>query len=213
MLKKGYLVFEFIILFFGVPLFIYFEPRLIHPSVFILPILIGVFLYLKRVPDFKFSDLIRWKIKRRKLFFHLTIVLIVTLMMWLVVYIFDRENLLNLPKANFRIWLILCILYPVFSAYGQEIIYKTFIYYRYRLIFRTNVLFILASSISFSFVHIVYFSYVSIILTFLLGLYLAKTWLKTRSVLLTTLLHGLFGDIVFTIGLGGYFWLDISKFL
>jgi membrane protease YdiL (CAAX protease family) len=129
------------------------------------------------------------------------------------IYIFDRENLFNLTKASMLMWVMMCIFYPIFSAYGQEIIYRTFLYHSYKLVFNKDVLFILASSISFSFVHIVYYSHISIILTLLLGLYLAVTFLKTKSVLFTSILHGIFGNLIFTIGLGSYFWLDMEKWL
>ena len=67
--------------------------------------------------------------------------------------------------------------------------------------------------ITFSFAHIIYFSWISIILTLLAGLYFAYEYIRTRSVLFTSVLHGILGDVVFTIGLGHYFWLDMSNYL
>lgn len=45
--------------------------------------------------------------------------------------------------------------------------------------------------------------------TFIGGVYLAGIYWQTRSVLFTTLLHGVLGIMVFGVGLGQYFWLDI----
>ncbi len=212
-IKKILLTAEFILLFFGVPLFMYLGTDIIHPSAIILPVLAAIFIYLKRLPGFRFRELIQFKIKRTELLKHGIIVIITSGVMLLTVYLFDRENLFNLPKANPRIFLFMCFFYPVFSVYGQEIVYRVFIFYRYREVFKSDLLLIFAAGVAFSFAHIIYFSSVSIILTFLLGLYLTATYIKTKSVLLTSVLHGVLGDIVFMSGLGGYFWLDMYKWM
>lgn len=204
---------EFILLFFGIPLLIYFDPDFIYPSAFVLPVLVGIFLYLRKIPEFSFRELIQIKLSKKEILKHGLIILITSVVLFLAVYFFDRENLFNLPKGNLLIWIGLCTFYPLFSAYGQEIIYRVFLYYRYRSIFKSKLMFVLASSITFSFVHIVYYSHISIILTLLLGAYLAVTYLKTKSVLFTSILHGIFGDLIFTIGLGSYFWLDMTEWM
>ena len=208
-----YCFIEYLLLFFGVPLYIYFDPEFIHPSAVVLPVLVVIFIYLYRLPDFKFRELVQFKINKKIILKHLVIFAIISSLLILIIFIFDRENLFNLPRANPQIWIMLCIFYPLFSAYGQEIIYRTFIFYRYRRIFKSKLTFVLASSIAFSFVHIVYYSHISIILTFILGLYLTYTYLKTKSVLFSSILHGIYGDLVFTIGLGSYFWLDMHRWM
>jgi membrane protease YdiL (CAAX protease family) len=125
------------------------------------------------------------------------------------VFFFERGNLFNLPRSHPWIFLALCILYPVFSAFGQEIIYRTFLYKRYTLLFRKKWHFMLISGVTFSFLHIVYYDPVSMILTFAGGLYFAQVYLQTRSVLFCSVMHGLMGMIVFGVGLGQYFWLDM----
>jgi membrane protease YdiL (CAAX protease family) len=211
--KKTLRYIEFFVLFFGVPLFIFFGKSLKYPSSIVLPILIAIFIYLKRVPDFSFKDLIRWKISGKEFIKQVIIILATSLVLFLSVWFFYRDHLFNLPKANLWIWGFMCIFYPLFSAYGQEIIYRVFLYYRYRMIFKTKTLFTVASGVAFSFVHIVYYSPISLILTLLLGVYLAATYYKTKSVLLTSFIHGFLGDMIFTVGLGGFFWLNMETFL
>ena len=212
-LKTIWLAFEFVLLFFGVPLYIYFDPKLIYPSVLVLPILVGIFIYLKRLPNFRFKDLIKLKIPKKEFTLHLLVAVVTAVIMLIIIYLFDHDNLFNLLKAKPLLLLMLCTFYPVFSAYGQEIIYRTFLFYRYRKLFKTDVLIVLASSVAFSFVHIVYYSHVSILLTLILGLYLAKIYLKTQSVLFAAILHGIYGDLVFIVGLGHYFWLDMFEWM
>jgi hypothetical protein len=69
--------------------------------------------------------------------------------------------------------------------------------------------FVVASAVSFSFLHIVYYDPVSMILTLIGGLYFARNYQLTRSVLYTSVLHGVYGILIFAVGLGQYFWLDM----
>jgi membrane protease YdiL (CAAX protease family) len=103
----------------------------------------------------------------------------------------------------------MCFFYPVFSAFGQEVIYRTFLFRRYELIFPRGLQVLAVSGISFSFMHIVYYDPVSMILTFIGGLYFARLYQLTRSVLFCSVMHGLFGIMFFGLGMGQYFWLDM----
>jgi len=211
--KRIVLGIEFLILFIGVPLFIVFGTGIIHPTMLILPLLLVIFLLLRFTTPFRFRELIAFQIPRKRLWRNGLLVFLISVALLSGVLLFDPGDLFNLPRGNPRIWIFLLIFYPLFSAYGQEIIYRTFLFHRYRMLFGSDLGLILASGIAFSFVHIIYFSWISIILTLLAGLYFAYEYSKTRSVLFTSLLHGFLGDVVFTVGLGQFFWLDMSRFL
>lgn len=200
---------EFLVLFFGIPLLIYMDRDFIHPSIIILPVLLFIFLILLRTTDFRFRELLRWKITKGAIRRNGIIIMGCLVLMLLYVILFERANLFNLPLSNPWIYIAMCVLYPVFSAFGQEIIYRTFLYRRYQMLFPGRWMFILASGITFSFLHIVYYDPVSMILTFIGGLYFAREYLLTRSVLFTAVLHGILGIVVFGVGLGQYFWLDM----
>ncbi len=200
---------EFLLLFFGIPLLIYFDKDFIHPSMLIIPLLVFIFIVMKRTTSFAWKELVRWKISSRLLWRHGLIVLITFLVMLASVYLFDRENLFNLIRTHPIIFLALAILYPVFSAFGQEVIYRTFLFRRYRLLFPRDWHFVLVSGLTFSFMHIVYYDPLSMILTLIGGLYFATVYIQTRSVLFSSVLHGCMGTIVFAVGLGQYFWLDM----
>ena len=172
--KQAWRLLEFVLLFFGIPVWIYLDRDFIHPSIIILPVLLFIFLLLKRNPEFQWRELIRWSIPRRVLLINGWIVLLSALLVLAYVSFFDRENLFNLPRANPWIYLAMCLFYPVFSAYGQEIIYRTFLARRYSGLFQKSWLFLLASAVTFSFMHIVYYNPVSMILTYVGGLYLAQ---------------------------------------
>lgn len=212
-MSKGriYLVIEFVLLFFGIPTWIYLDQDFIHPSIIILPVLAFIFILLRRNSDFKWSELITWKISRKVLYANALLIVLAALLMLGYVYYFDREDLFNLPRANIWIYLGMCLFYPVFSAFGQEIIYRTFLSRRYAVILPRAWQFVLASALTFSFMHIVYYNPISLILTFIGGVYFAVNYRITRSVLFTSVLHGIFGILMFGVGLGQYFWLDMPR--
>lgn len=209
MRRKILYLLEFVFLFFGIPLLIYFDEDFIHPSMIILPALVFIFLILRYTTDFRFRELIYWNIPKAVLLRNGWIVLVCFILMLGYVMVFEPENLFNLPGSHPWIFVAMCIFYPVFSAFGQEIIYRTFLSRRYGTLFPKSWHFMLASGITFSFLHIVYYDPVSMILTLIGGIYFARVYQQTRSVLFSAVLHGLMGIIVFGVGLGQYFWLDM----
>jgi membrane protease YdiL (CAAX protease family) len=206
---RMWLAIEFVLLFFGIPTWIYLDQDFIHPSIIILPVLVFIYILLRRSSDFKWSELIRWQVSRKLLYANAIIIVLAALLMLGYVYFFEPENLFNLPRANIWLYLGLCLFYPVFSAFGQEIIYRTFLSKRYSRILPGGWQFVVASALTFSFMHIVYYNPVSLILTFIGGIYFAMNYRITRSVLFTSILHGIFGIMMFGVGLGQYFWLDM----
>jgi membrane protease YdiL (CAAX protease family) len=207
--NKGLLAVEFVILFFGIPLFIFLDKGLIHPSILVLPVLIFIFILLRRTTDFQWRELVRWGIPGSVLAKNGLIVLATFLLMLGYMLLFDRGHLFDLPRSHPWIFLALSLFYPVFSAFGQEVIYRTFLFRRYGSLFGSPWLTTLFSGITFSFLHIVYYDPVSMIITFVGGIYFAGVYRQTRSVLFTAVLHGVMGVLLFGIGLGRYFWLDM----
>ncbi len=184
-----------------------------HPSSILLPLVLLVFAILHFSTGFRWKELWYFPIKRNTLFKHLGIAVMVSAIMIAWVYLFDRSNLFNLPFGNWKIWLILSTFYPIFSASLQEIIFRTFFFRRYEKLMENECLIILLSAVAFSFAHIFYFHIVSLLLTFILGLYLGWIYARMRSVLFTAILHSIYGNMVFTIGMGQYFWLDMFKWI
>jgi membrane protease YdiL (CAAX protease family) len=148
-------------------------------------------------------------VSRKMLYTNAILIVLAALLMLGYVFFFEPESLFNLPRVNIWLYLGLCLFYPVFSAFGQEIIYRTFLSKRYSLILPRGWQFVFASALTFSFMHIVYYNPVSLILTFIGGIYFAVNYRITRSVLFTSILHGIFGIMMFGVGLGQYFWLDM----
>ena len=209
--NKFYLVTEFILLFYGVPLSLLWFGDILHPSTVLLPFLLLIFFLLRFRTGFHFGELLYWQISKTMLWKNLVILIATAVIIIGFVWIYSPEELFNLPKANVGLWLGLCAFYPPVSGFAQEVIFRTFIYRRYKSIFRHSHNYKLASAASFSFAHILYYHPISMIFSFALGIYLADQYLRTGSVLFTAVLHGILGIMAFSFGLGEYFWLDMKS--
>ena len=62
------------------------------------------------------------------------------------------------------------------------------------------------SSLIFCFAHIFVLNWVAPFLGFFGGIIFARTYSKTRSLLLVSIEHALYGNTLFLLGLGWFFW-------
>lgn len=120
------------------------------------------------------------------------------------------EHILRFPRTRPLIWCLVMLLYPILSAYPQELIYRSCFYVRYAQLFPSPRAMIIASSIAFAWLHIVFWNLPSLVLSFLGGVLLSHTYWRTRSTLAVSIEHAVYGCLVFTLGVGRYFYLPIG---
>jgi membrane protease YdiL (CAAX protease family) len=110
------------------------------------------------------------------------------------------------PRERPVLWLLVLLLYPLVSALAQEVIFRVFLFHRYRSLFPDPRLMVLISASAFALAHLQLRNLPATVLSFLGGLLFANTFGTTRSLPMVTLEHGLWGDWIFTLGLGVYFY-------
>lgn len=120
--------------------------------------------------------------------------------------LYDPQRLFYLPQEKPTLLPYLLIMYPLLSALPQEFIFCTFFFDRYKAFFTTQTKMILASAIVFAFAHVLFINPVAPIISFFGGLIFASTYAKTKSLALVTIEHGLYGNVLFIVGLGWYFY-------
>src|SRR5262249_60664800 len=96
--------------------------------------------------------------------------------------------------------------YPLFSVYPQELLFRAYFFRRYQGLFGTGAGLIAAAALAFSFVHIIFGNWISVALTLIGGVLFGMTYRQSGSLLLTSIEHAVFGNFLFTIGLGEYFY-------
>lgn len=121
------------------------------------------------------------------------------------------ERFLAMPRENTTLWLLVCLAYPLLSVYPQNIIYRAFIMHRYRGVFGTEEGLVWASALAFSFAHVVFHNVAAIVLTLAGGLIFARTYLRSRSLLLVSIEHALYGLLIYTVGLGHTLFLPVLR--
>jgi hypothetical protein len=122
------------------------------------------------------------------------------------VVVFETDLLLSFPRYHTVLWAMVMIIYPVYSVFPQGIIHRAFLFHRYRMLFQ-GWLMIVASAAAFSYMHIFFKNPLALLLTLAGGILFAKTYKDTDSLVISLIEHALYGNYLFTIGLGRYLYL------
>ncbi|HYA86536.1 MAG TPA: CPBP family intramembrane glutamic endopeptidase [Nitrospirota bacterium] len=104
------------------------------------------------------------------------------------------------------LWMRIMIAYPVLSVVPQEIIYRAFFFHRYGSLLAHENISIVANAVLFAFAHILFRNWIAIVGSFVASLLWAMTYVRSRSLLVVSIEHALYGNIVFTLGIGHYFY-------
>jgi len=111
-----------------------------------------------------------------------------------------------LARERPLLWVAVLLCYPILSALPQELIFRVFFFHRYRVLFPAVWQRSLLSAAVFALSHLVLGNWVAPLLSLAGGLLFAYTYAKTGSLALVALEHGLWGNWLFTLGLGAYFY-------
>jgi membrane protease YdiL (CAAX protease family) len=148
---------------------------------------------------FAIAPNLNWKQFWRRTFLKFVgIAFLTTLYVWLV----DKENLFEVVINKPKMWVIILFVYSLLSVYPQELLYRTFFFQRYQVLFPNEKLFLFLNAIVFSLGHIFFKNALVIVLTFLGGMLFALTFKKTKSTLLVSIEHAIYGCWLFTVGMG-----------
>jgi membrane protease YdiL (CAAX protease family) len=205
-LYKIFLALECVVIFIGIPLVFYFE-LVSFPKIPVLVIVTAFcVIVLLRDPSFKREQFWKNNEIRTPLQPILLRFLPLSLLLTLLVTLVDPSMLFIFLRRRPIIWLIVMLLYPLLSAYPQELIYRAFFFHRYKPLISNERVMIYTSACVFAFLHIMYDNILALILTLLGGYLFSTTYHKTHSLLITSIEHALYGNLIFTIGLGSYFF-------
>ncbi|MBK1668715.1 hypothetical protein CKO28_11815 [Rhodovibrio sodomensis] len=123
-----------------------------------------------------------------------------------LVFALIPQRVLGLPRYMPQTWALVMVFYPLVSVLGQELLFRPLFFRRYGDLFTGPVTLVIANAGAFSLTHAFYQNWVALTLTFLGGLVFAEAYRRTRSFPLVFLLHTFAGQLIFTSGLGVYFY-------
>ncbi len=163
--------------------------------------LVYIVFILKRVERISFRPkrAMDWKGFWKRILVTGIVVVIVTTT---YVLLEDAAALFFVLINNPFLFITILFVYTILSVWPQEVIYRTFFFRRYESLFRSKSLFVFVNAVVFSLAHIFFKNTLVIILTFLGGLLFALTYLKFRSTTLVSIEHAIYGNWLFTVGMG-----------
>jgi membrane protease YdiL (CAAX protease family) len=123
-----------------------------------------------------------------------------------LVLLLRPSALFAMPTREPGLWLAGLVLYPLLSAWPQEVVFRLFFFHRYEPLLGAGGTMLAANAVAFGFLHVIYQSPVATLLSLPAGLLLGLTWRRTGRLGPVWLEHSIYGLLLFTLGLGGYFF-------
>lgn len=200
---------ELIFLFIAVPLLYFFDLIPFHKAIPLLSVFLILLFVLLRDQSFNRKKMgtngyREWKPLLMRF-------LIFAIVSTIIVKIISPSFWFILPREKLFLWLLIMFFYPLWSAYPQEFIYRTWFFHRYRSLISDERLFFLLNAALFSFSHIIFRNWLAIVLTFFGGLMFVYTYRKSNSLIVVFTEHMLYGNFIFTVGIGQYFYLPMTS--
>lgn len=114
--------------------------------------------------------------------------------------------LFSFMSSHPKFWLAVMFAYPALSVVPQGVIYRAFFRERYAALFPNPAARTLVAAACFSFCHVFFLNAWALLLTFVGGVLFWRTCERSGSLLLSNIEHAIYGDLVFTIGYGGFLY-------
>lgn len=196
-----FLLVEFFILFIVLPVSFAFSYPILIKGILALLGFVYILVVLFRFEKLPFmpKEALDWQRFWKRV---ATIFLIVVVVTAIFVYISDPDKLFFVPRNNLGLYVIILFIYTFLSVWPQEVIYRTFFFQRYERLVQNRFLFIFLNGILFSLAHIFFRNTLVLILTFTGGILFAITYRRFRSTVLVSIEHAIYGNWLFTVGMG-----------
>jgi hypothetical protein len=124
---------------------------------------------------------------------------------------YHPQLFLEFPRNRPDVYQRIMLLYPLMSVIAQELVYRTFFFHRYGVLFgKAWWLAIVLNGILFGLGHVVIGTPLAIYGCMAVGVLFAWRYAVTRSFWAVFIEHTLWGWLVFTVGLGRYFFTGVG---
>lgn len=173
------------------------------------PVLVGLAglsaLLLWATPGFRFRELVEGPVLREWRLI-LGFAVLVALACTAIALVLVPGRFLDLPLNRPGLWLAIMLAYPIASVLPQELIFRPLFFRRYGALFPNVGTAVAANAVAFGLGHLFFLNWLTISMTAVGGAVFAWAYMRHRSFLLACVLHAVAGQIVFTAGLGIFFY-------
>lgn len=118
----------------------------------------------------------------------------------------SEVELFGFPRERTRLWAIVMVGYPFLSVYPQELFFRTLLFHRYAALFRSTPVQVAASAVTFCIAHLFFDHWLAPVMCLGGGFLFARTYARSRSTLACSVEHAIWGDLIWTIGFGRFFY-------
>lgn len=206
MISRTALVAEFLLLFVALPLGYRFKPFPfpIIPALWLLT----AYCLILLLRDPSFDRKLLWNTSVLRQVWQQIVVLFVVLaaLIAAAIFLLRPEWAFNLVRHTPLFWALVMALYPVLSVYPQGIVFRSFLFHRYRSLFANPVTMTIVSALAFSYAHIVFRNVIAVSFTLVGGVIFAWRYRGSKSLFVSSFEHALYGCWMFTVGLGDFFY-------
>ncbi|ODT60552.1 MULTISPECIES: CPBP family glutamic-type intramembrane protease [Paracoccus] len=133
------------------------------------------------------------------------IALATALASWVILTLTRPEALFGIIRNRPEFLLVIWTFYPILSALPQELIFRPLFFHRYGAILPQGRAAIALNAAIFSFAHLMFWSWIVAIMTFIGGWIFARAYLR-HGFPAAFVLHAVAGNILFAMGMGLYFY-------
>lgn len=200
--NKLALLTEFVLVYLLIPLLIFFKVIVLSKMVILFLFAIIALLLLCLDQNFDKKTFLQLRCRKNHLLmiiwrFGLSSAGILSLIL-----IFSPGSFSQVPFNKPLTWVAFSIWYLLMSVIPQELLFRAYLFHRYRFLFKGKLPLIVISTLTFAFSHIVYGNYFALGLTLIGGYFFSVTYQKSRSLLITVAEHLMYGMLIFLSGVG-----------
>ncbi len=199
--KRSFIITELILLFFVVPTILFLDIYPILKLGSVLTAVTYVIITSRKNKLTSFKSLLSFSLKEqwKTLLITATLVLSSSLVF---IYLWHPEDLFIVVKKNPTLWVIILFVYAFLSVIPQELLYRTYFFTRYKNLFKNPNHLLIINILVFPLAHVFLKSWLVLLVTLIGGALFALTYKRSKSILLTSLEHAIYGNWLFTIGMG-----------
>lgn len=193
---------EFSLLFLALPL----AAATLFPPFWVWPVLncvtaVGVVL-LTATPGFRWRSLIEGGVDWRLVGL---VALLTAAAAAILVPMLVPERAFGLPRRSLLIWAMVMLLYPLLSALPQELLFRPLFFHRYGDLFPNPRVAIAVNGLVFGLAHLMFWNWIAVVMTTAGGILFALGY-RRHGFPTAVAMHAVAGCILFTSGLGAFFY-------
>ena len=205
-MRSKLLMAEFVLLFVLLPLGFRFKPFPfpIIPALWLLT----AYCLVRLLRDPSFDRKLLWNSDALRPLWPRILILFAALAALIAgaIFLLRPEWIFSFVRRAPLFWVLIMLLYPVLSVYPQGIVFRSFLFHRYRSLFTNPVTMTIVSALAFSYAHIVFRNVIAVSFTLIGGVIFAWRYRRTESLFVSSFEHALYGCWMFTVGLGDFFY-------